>query len=137
VSFNLRPRNKAMPDFSFGAFGWSWLLEAGAGFPVGHFKGIEPASFLYLGRQDGRCLGYNDGAKVSASEAREMAKLTRWIVLYQRTLHHHFEQRSEEDRAHMLDNGQRLYNTPVRKDWLDHFERFADWAEKSGGFRVW
>lgn len=136
MGMDLYPRNKDAGGFSFGGFGWAWMLEAGVGLPVGHFKGLAPGEFIYLDRPDKRSLGYNDGAKVTAKEAKQMAMVARWVVAQQRALHDQLDQRSEDEQEHIRDNRNRLYNPPVRKDWLDHIARFADWAEKSGGFRV-
>jgi len=42
---------------------------------------------------------------------------------------------SEQQR--MRDDRTRLYTLPVRRDFVEETRAFADWAEKSGGFRVW
>lgn len=136
MGMDLSPRNKAAGNFHWGAFGWSWMLAEGVGLPVGHFPGLSPGEFIYLDRPDGRSLGYNDGARVSAKEAKEMAKVSRWIVAKQRAMQQQFESRSEQQREAMREDKYKLYTLPVRTDWVDQLEKFADWAEKSGGFRV-
>lgn len=137
MGFDLSARNKAAGDFHWGAFGWSWALEAGMGLPFGHGSGVEPASFVYSGRPDGCSLSYNDGARVSAKEAKEMAKLARWIAEYQENLYNIFMREPEEKRKLMEADHHRLYTLPVRRDWVERLRDFADWAEKSGGFRVY
>lgn len=136
MGMDLRPLNKAAGDFHWGAFGWSWMLAEGVGLPVGHFSGLSPGEFIFLGRPDGRSLGYNDGARVTAKEAKQMAMVARWIVAKQRAMQEQFLARSEEDRERMREDRFKLYTLPVRTDWVDQLEAFADWAEKSGGFRV-
>lgn len=136
MGMDLRPRNKAAGDFHWGAFGWSWMLAEGVGLPVGHFPGLSPGEFIFLGRADGRSLGYNDGARVTAKEAKQMAMVSRWIVAKQRAMQDQFLARSEEERERMREDRFKVYTLPVRTDWVDQLEAFADWAEKSGGFRV-
>lgn len=136
MGMDLYPRNKAADEFHWGAFGWSWMLSEGVGLPVGHFAGLGPGEFIYLDRPDGKSLGYNDGARVSAKEAKDMAKVARWIVAKQRAMHQQLEQRPEHEQEQMREDRHKLYTLPVRKDWIDRLDQFADWAEKSGGFRV-
>lgn len=136
MGFDLRAINKGVHDLSMGAFSWSWMLEAGVGLPLCHGKGVTPASFVFRERPDGRCVGYNDGARVTAKEAKQMAQIARWVADYQDTLREVWMQQSEEDRIHQQDNNRRLYNVPVRQDFVDKIRAFADFAEKSGGFRV-
>lgn len=137
MGMDLRPRNRSADDFHWGAFGWSWMLNEGVGLPVGHYPGLSAGSFLYLDRPDGKCIGYNDGAKVSAKEAKQMAQLARWIVTKQRAMHFHYEKSPDEEKKLMQEDRFKIYTLPVRKDWVDLLEQFADWAEKSGGFRVY
>lgn len=134
---NLRARNKTAGEFSWTGFSWSWALNEGVGLPVGHFRGLSPGEFIYLDRPDGMSLGYNDGARVSASEAREMAKLSRWIVAKQRAMRQDFDRRTPEEQATLLEDRHKLYTLPARSDWVDHLEEFSKWADKSGGFRVY
>lgn len=136
MPYDLIPRNRQQGEMTIGAFAWPWMLEAGLGLPLTHGKGIEPGSFVYADRPDGRCVAYNDGARVSAGEAKEMAKLARWIADYQDTLHTIFDRQPDDVKERQLKNEHRLYHIPVRRDWVAKLREFADWAEKSGGFRV-
>lgn len=139
MGFDLRPRNKAAGEFNGNGFWWHWMLEAGVGLPLCHGRGIAPGSFAYVRRPDGLGVGYNDGARVTAEEAKQMAQLARWVADYQDTLHHCYENAPQADRDHW--HAQRgisgLYNLPARRDFVEKTRTFADWAEKSGGFRVW
>lgn len=137
MGYDLRARNKGVATFSIGAFSWPWMLENGVGLPICHGRGVTPASFVYKTRPDGKCVAYNDGARVTAKEAKQMAQIARWVADYQYTLHELWMQQTEEERGHQANNNHRLYNVPVRRDWVDKLRAFADFAEKSGGFRVW
>jgi hypothetical protein len=137
MGFDLKPRNKAAGFFHMGAFSWHWMLEAGVGLPFCYGKGIEPAQFVYGGRKDGLCIGYNDGARITASEARTMATLARWVADYQDAVHRLHDEATEEARKRWESDPHRIYSLPVRRDFIKLARDFADWAEKSGGFRVY
>lgn len=136
MSMDLHPRNKAAGCFSMGSFSWGWMLEQGVGLPVGHGRGIEPASFVYAGRPDGLTIGYNDGARVTAREARDMARIARWVADHQDRLHQLFSALAAERQKEIEEDRFKVYNRPIRKDWIELMRAFADWAEASGGFRV-
>ena len=136
MGFDLRPRRKDADDFSMGAFSWAWMLDNGVGLPVGYGPGFAPAQFVYRTRQDGKCIGYNDGARVTAAEAKDMAKVARWLADYQDDLYAQWMKEPEESRKRMEDSPSRLYKLPVRRDFVEAVRAFADWAEKSGGFTV-
>lgn len=137
MGFDLHPRNKAAGNFHMGAFSWHWMLEAGVGLPFGYGKGIEPAQFVCGGRKDGKCIAYNDGARISAKEAREMAKIARWVADYQDHKRRIFCEASDEVKKRWEEDKYRLYSLPVREDFVEKTRSFAEWAEKSGGFRVY
>jgi hypothetical protein len=136
MGYDLRPRNKKVDGFSMGAFSWSWMLENGVGLPVGYGPGFAPAQFIYRIRPDGLCIGYNDGARVTAAEAKEMAKVARWVADYQDQLYALWMKEPEERRQRMQDDPNRIYKCPVRRDFVEKVRAFADFAEKSGGFTV-
>lgn len=136
MGYDLKPRNKAAGNHSMGAFCWPWMLENGVGLPVGYGRGFTATQFIYRTRPDGLCVGYNDGARVTAAEAKDMAKVARWLADYQDDLYAQWMLESEEDRQRMRDSLSGLYKTPVRRDFVDKIRAFADWADKSGGFRI-
>lgn len=135
MGYDLKPRNK--PAGWHHARGWSWMLEAGVGLPVGHGRGYTPGTFIYSSRPDGRSLGYNDGARVTAKEARQMAQIARWIAEHQGRVYEQWMLEPEQERARMVKNDHRIYEPPIRRDFITGLMEFADWAEKSGGFRVY
>lgn len=136
MGFDLTARNKDVGDFSMGAFSWSWMLDNGVGLPVGYGPGFAPASFVHRMRPDGKCIGYNDGARVTSKEAKLMAMVARWLADYQDSLYDIWMKEPEEERDRMQNEGGRLYKTPVRRELVEKVRNFAAWAEKSGGFSV-
>ena len=67
MGYDLRPRNKAAGEFQMGAFSWCWMLDNGVGLPVGYGPGFAPGQFIYRTRPDGKCIGHNDGARISTN----------------------------------------------------------------------
>lgn len=137
MGFNLKPRNKDVGEFDFGAFSWPWMLEAGVGLPLGYGHGFMPGQFITRNRKDGLCIAYNDGARVSASEAKQMAQLASWVADLQDSLHAEWEKVPVSEQQRMCDNRTHLYTLPARRDFVEKTRAFAKWAEKSGGFRVY
>ena len=135
MGFDLHAKREDIEGFSMGAFSWSWMLDAGVGLPLGVGKGIEPASFVYDDRREG-CVHYNDGAEVTEEEALQMAMVAEWVADYQDSLHDVWMQKPEAERQRMQDDHSRLYNVPVRRDFVEKVRKFAEWAKTSGGFTV-
>lgn len=140
MGYDFAPSNESAGDFHVGAFCWPWMLDAGVGLVICTGKGFTPGSFVYAERPDGLSVNYNDGAAVTAEEARDMARVARWVADYQDTLRSVYEREPEAKRREMENapilSGPR-YNIPVRRDFVEKLREFADWAEKSGGFRVY
>lgn len=137
MGYHLVPRNKNVDTFVMGAFSWPWMLKAGVGLPFGYGEGVVPASYVYTERPDGKSISDNDGAKVTAKEARQMAQLARWVVQYHKNLAWDWSRYPEQERNEMSSGHYRhLYTVPVREDFLEKALDFADWAETSGGFSI-
>lgn len=134
MSYNLRPRNKTAKEFSWGAFSWPVVLEAGIGLPLGYAAGIAPATFIYTPDSKGRSVGYNDGAHVTSKQAKQMAMIARWIIQIQRTKLKMWGEFTPE-RREQLEKCE-YAKKPYGKEFVDRLERFADWLEKSSGFWV-
>ena len=113
------------------------MLDSGVGLPVGYSKGLSPASFIYSNRKDGLCVGYNDGARVSAAEAKQMAFIARLVAEHEDRLFAEWSRLTDDEKQRRADRTDRLYTQPARRDFVEKARAFADWAEKSGGFRVW
>ena len=134
MGFDLKPRNKAAGMYH--AIGWTWMLEAGVGLVLCVGRGVEPGTFVYRMRPDGNCPYYNDGCRVSAKEAREMARLARLLADYQDVLYDVWMKTPEDKRARIENRFDPIYHLPVRRDFVGGAREFADWAEKSGGFEI-
>lgn len=137
MGFDLRPRNKNVDTFHMGAFSYGWMMDSPVGWVVGYSKGISPASYISYAREDDCDLMQNDGGHVSAKEAKEMAKMARLLAENQERLHNHFDKQDEVTQKMYQENKGGYYNLPVRKDFIQKVKDFADFAEKSGGFRVY
>lgn len=120
------------------------MLDAGLGLVLGTGEGFAPGEFIYIKRPDNKCVQYNDGAKVTAKEAKELAKVARWIARIQEARIKQWEHVPIESRKQMEDSNKLseskfanlIYKLPWHPDVVKKFTDFADWAEKSGGFKI-
>lgn len=135
MGYDLAPRNKELESFHFGAFSFPVLLEAcGYLWPAIH----GGARWYMIGGVDPRLGGSypailsNDGFRVTALEARIMARVARNYVAIQRSLGPEY---AVDDWA--KPEYQRVWPRKIRDDFVDRFEAFAPWAERSGGFAIW
>lgn len=144
MGYDFTPLNKAAGDYHLGAFSWPFMLNAGLGLVLGTGEGFKPAEFIYITRPDKKCVQYNDGARVSAKEAKELAKVARWIARVQEARIKQWETIPAEERTRMEQDNKlfeskcmsKTYKLPWHPDVVQRFIKFADWAEKSGGFRI-
>lgn len=135
MGYDFKPKNDDADGFHLGAFSWPVLLEQfGCLFPFTQklkwycVFGIDermPASDRYP-----RIIS-NDGFPVTDEEAKIMARMARNYVAIQRTLP---EQPEPEFGA---PEWEQPWPRKIRTDFVDQFEKFAEWAEKSGGFEIW
>jgi hypothetical protein len=137
MGFDLTPRNKKIKTFYMSSFAYAWMLDSPVGWIVGYSKGITPASYISYMREDKCDLMQNDGGKVSAKEAKEMSKMARLLVENQKRLQNEFNKLDETTKQIYQENKNGYYNLPVREDFIQKIKDFADFAEKSGGFRVY
>ena len=137
MSYDLMPKND-IEEFRMGAFSWPVLLEV-----VGYLFPFQSKGgrWVYNWEQDKRfkeehnypIIISNDGFKITASEAKIMARMARNYCLIQRKLDDsHFN----NDLPMSTPDWEKKWPQKIRDDWVDKFEEFADWAEKSGGFKV-
>lgn len=151
MSYDLRPRNKDVEEFKFGAFSFPVLLEA-----CGYlFSCIQDGGRWYCAFGNDKRMGdsyplilSNDGFKVTDEEARIMARIARNFVTIQRTLPDENKTQDMRSQKSMNRDSLRMMidamhgNKPgpwpvkIREDFTDKFERFAEWAERSGGFSI-
>jgi hypothetical protein len=145
MGYDFKPRNKSAGDYQLGAFSWPFMLEAGLGLVLGIGEGFRPGEFIYLRRPDDLCVEYNYGARVTALECRELARVARWIAAVQEARLKQWATVSKEEQDRMrseadrrLNSGEsKLYKLPWHPDVIKRFRDFADWAERSGGFKIW
>lgn len=137
MGYDLKPRNKTVDTFSMGAFSYSWMMQSAVGMVVGYGEGLEPASYVSYRRKDDCDLMCNDGGQVSAKEAKEMARIARLVAEQEDRLHFHFDKADQATKERYEKNEYKLYRLPVRKDFIQKIRDFADFAEKSGGYKVY
>lgn len=153
MSYDLKPHNKELDWFRFGAFSFPVLLEAcGYLFPCiqngGQWYcafGIDkrmPEGSQYPG------LISNDGFHITSFEAKVMARCAKNFVAIQRILPE--ENKTEDMRSKStfkkedvlnallrgMSGGKENWPVKIRSDFVNRFEEFAGWAEKSQGFSI-
>lgn len=138
MSYDFMPKND-VEEFRMGAFSWPILLEVfGYLFPF-QSKG---GRWVYNWEIDNRfkeehnypIIISNDGFEVTEEEARMMARMTRNYCAIQRKLDDsHFN----EDVPVTAPEWERKWPQKIREDWIEKFKEFADWAETSGGFKIY
>lgn len=142
MGYDFTPKNKKAGDYHLGAFSWLFMIEQGLGLVLGVGKGFCPGQFIWINRPDKRCVMYNDGAKVTAKEAKELAKVARHIARVETARLAEWEKVDKEEKARMEEankmmvGNKLLYTLPWSQEAIDRFTKFANWADKSGGFRI-
>lgn len=76
----------------------------------------------------------NCGFEVTEEEAKVLARIARNYAAIQRTLAEPTE--SEQDRYDAMPDYLRSFPKYIRRDWVERYEEFAEWAEQSRGFKV-
>lgn len=138
MSYDFEPRWKNIEWFTLGACSWPWMLNEGLGLIIGVMEGKNPGSYICIPR-NGLSPYDNEGFPVSAEEARMMAKAARALVACYKRLQKEWDELSpdERDGDYEYNEKHKLYKIPIREDFLEKALKFAEWAEKSGGFRIW
>lgn len=155
MGYELSPRNKGVEGFSIGAFSFPILLEAcGYLWPMVQNGGQWYCAFgtdprMPQGDTYPRLIS-NDGFRVTAEEARIMARVASNYVAIQRSLPDEqpkavgISGQSEfrkDDVLEILMRGMSggtkdPWPKKIREDFVARFAEFAEWAPKSGGFRI-
>jgi hypothetical protein len=141
MGYDLMPFNKELKSFSPGIFTWPIMLkDTGMGYILGYGEGRIPGTYVYIDGNNGSPTS-NDGYKVSATEAKMMAKVGRGYLIVQRHVNKQWDEidpeiRRIEENAKSLDDGKPLYRKYVHEDYLKKIEAFCDFAEKSKGFKI-
>lgn len=141
MGYDFRAVKRGVDGFHLGAFSWPWMLDQGPGLLLGYGTGLKPGSYVYKanGGARGGSPVTNDGYRVGARDAKILARLLRELA----DVHDHrrraFDAESEEwrNRVTALSSRDQVYKLPVRADFVAQMRGFAEWAERSGGFRVY
>lgn len=140
MGFGLKPRNKKVKEFYIGTFSWKVMLQdTGMGYVLGYGSDIEPGTYIYQSGNIGSPISH-DGYKVSSFEAKAMALVARGYISVKRTINQRYNEMTEEEKSYHKNTrnfeGRKLYNGPVSEVFLLALERFAEFAENSGGFTI-
>ena len=116
---------------------WPMILqETGAGYLLGYgINTVKAGYYVYDGRRGPGSPVSNDGFKVSASEAKTMAKLFRGYVFVQRAIRKDYEAMSSHDKE--IDSKFNcMHKEPPCEEFINKVEELAEFCEKSKGFRI-
>lgn len=137
MGYDFSPKNEEAGSFHMGAFLWPHFLEqCGA-----YFICIQgSAKYFFVSGVDERMpaedkyprLISNDGFPVTEEEAKVLARIARNYVIIQQ----HLEEQEDDDDIFKPEY-LRPWPRKVRDDWVELLEKFAAWAEQSGGFEIW
>ena len=138
MGFDLRARNRDLDRFHF--IGWTWFLSQGAGLLLQRGPWTHKAGRCVWSDRMGRIVDHNDGYYVSANKARLLAEMARTLAASWRIINQEFPDLQDRYGKPLNPNSypqENMYNYPVRKDYLENLDQFAEWSEKSMGFGVW
>lgn len=140
MGYDLIPINKQIKSISAGGLTWPiFLQETGMGYVLGYGTGFKPGSYVYQNDNNGSPVS-NDGYKVSSMEAKMMAKIARGYVSVQRYVNKEWDALPEDTIKEYEQTNERhsfkVYRAKMHEDHLIWLEKFADFAEKSKGFKI-
>lgn len=134
MGYDLNPKNKKIESISVGAFRWPILLqETGMGYILWYGTGFKSGTYVYQNGNNGSPVS-NDGYKVTANQAKMMAAIARGYVFVQRHVNQEWDALSPEDFEYWEKS--QYVRKKMHEDHLIFLEKFADFAEKSGGFSI-
>lgn len=133
MGYNLHPNNLDAGEHYMGSFFWSWLLDAGVGLAINCGPALKPWRYYYKYDASGgaKAPKENDGYEVSDEDAKLMGRLAESIVWLERERRKEFNEMPKERQTEC-----EKLPSPVRDDFVDKAEKFAEWAPKSGGFSI-
>lgn len=148
MGYDLHANNKKLPTMHMG-LSWIYLLEqCGSYFTcvhggarwymifdermTTHYHVDDDDKPAQVVDQSYPAILCNCGFKVTAEEARVLARIARNYAAIQRTL----LEPTEQDQSIALPDYRKPFPQWIRRDWVDLYEQFAEWAEQSRGFRV-
>jgi hypothetical protein len=143
MSYDLIPRNKKVSEITFGASLWPIMLqETGMGYVLGYGAGRTPTTYVYKPQKKGGSPASNDGYKVSSTQAKAMAMVARGFISVKEYINKEWLELSEEKRevekkfTDSWSGNRPIYLPETGQHFLDQLNKFADFAEKSEGFRI-
>ena len=143
MSYDLRPVNKEIEEIRMGAFSWPIILqETGIGYILGYGAGRTPATYVYIPAKNGGSPASNDNYKVTATQAKAMAMVARGFISVKKYINKEWQEMTEEDReyakkfATQWEGNRPIYLPETGQKFLDEIQKFADFAEKSRGFKI-
>lgn len=151
MGYDLHANNPTLPPFHMG-MAWTYLLEqSGAYFPC-----VSQGARWYMLFDERMTMHFHDtnddgerqqvidqsypailcncGFAVTEEESRVLARIARNTVAIQHTLMEPTQ--AEYERSFHQPAYQQPFPCWIRRDWVECFERFAEWAEQSHGFKV-
>lgn len=136
MGYDLTPKNENAGSPRGMIFTWPIILnETGACYLFGYGENTARAGFyVYNGSRGPGSPVSNDGFKVTASEAKIMAKLFKGYVFVKRAIREEWEKISEDERNMLLSINKKA--SPPSSDFIDKVESLIDFCEKSGGFTI-
>ncbi|HAH24960.1 MAG TPA: hypothetical protein DCL77_14600 [Prolixibacteraceae bacterium] len=144
MSYDLVPANKELEEISMGAFSWPIILqETGMGYILGYGAGRTPATYVFTPAKNGGSPASNDKYKVSATQAKAMAMVARGFISVKEFINKEWQEMTEEDRefkkkfAESWKGNRPLYLPETGQRFLDEVKKFAEFAEKSKGFKIY
>lgn len=155
MGYDLHSQNTEIDSFHFGAFSFPILLEAcnylwPCIYTSGRWYRVLGVDRRFVDEQYPELLSM-DGFEVTEEEAHIMARIARNFVAVQRSLPETnrgggpmCQDRgfTREDVMGLLvsslhdEPAGRKWPVKIRDDFVDRFEKFAHWAEQSGGFAI-
>ena len=139
MGYTLKPINKNLDDFDFGAFSWTMLLEECCGtlFPFIQKGGSYYCIFgedkrMPLGDDYPKIIS-SDKFKITSNEAKIMARMAKNYVAIQRNLD---ESHLHKDIPLNTPEYMKPWPRKIREDFVDKYEKFSKWAIKSKGFTI-
>ncbi len=146
MGYDLKPNNKELKPFHFP--GYLHLLEQCGAYFTCIFQGARWYSLWDERMSMHRHVNEDDeleqvvdqypsiicncgGFDVTEEETKVMARIARNYAAIQRTV-----EPSTEDDTIFEPQYLRPFPKYIRRDWVDQYEQFAEWAEQSQGFKI-
>ena len=108
------------------------------GYVLNYGAAKSPGQYVYEGGKKGSPVS-NDGFKVTATEAKMMARIARGYIFVKSFVNEEWSRLSEDGRElhrNASYENRRIYTPEVSEEFLQKILKFADFAEKSKGFRI-